>query len=269
MRATAALPTVALYALVAMACTCGDPAVEPLVEPTEQDAAEDDAPGVETVPPAAIVSCEDTWTGGQVATAPLADWDTKALEAAAISLEMTSECEEPANEGAYTAHICEWSGPKYGFTVALLDYDREEDAIYAAEDPYPGEHFVRDGSRLLHIEARNGPCGEAMLSAVVGRTAPEDYNSMSLSQAMASASWQVEECDHQSFDGTSSLECTAFLGDDLSLQLDLGWVGPTAGAQVETETDDGIAWWWFTSGETTAIVHDARAARLLAGLMVP
>ena len=259
-------PVLALYLLVAMACTCGDAAVETVPPDVPADAP---LAGLETVPPAAIVSCESTWNGGQVATRALADWDIQGLEAAAASLEMTSECEEPADEGAYTAHICEWSGPKYGFTVALLDYEREEDAVYTAKDPYPGEHFVRDGSRLLHIEARNGPCGEEMLSAMVGRTAPQDHTSMSLSRAMASASWQVEECNHESFDGNSTLECTAFLGEDLSVQLDLGWVGPSAGVQVETETDDGIAWWWFSSGESTAIVHDARAARKLAGLMLP
>lgn len=251
-----ALPIVGALCL---ACTCNPPPVDPEVEVEAQ------AP---VVPPAAKVTCPQVYPGGEITPRPPAKWDREAFEATAKALEMTADCADKADEGAYSARRCEWSGERWGFSVAALEFLREEDAVYAVEDPYPGEFFARDGVHVLHIEARNGVCGNELLEAVIGRVPPETYtSSLALSNAVSASGWTPEECSLDLFDSQTSLKCAAVYGADLSVEMELEWAGPSAGTEGKKETDDGIGWWWYDTGEALAVVHDGRAARALGSLM--
>lgn len=256
-----ALPIIGALCL---ACTCNKPPLEE-VEAEVDAELEQPAP---VVPPAAKVTCPQVYPGGEVTPRPLAEWDREAFEATAKDLEMTPDCDDEADEGAYTATRCEWSGERWGFSVASLEFQREEDAVYAAENPYPGEFFARDGVHVLHIEARNGVCGDQLLEAVVGRVPPENYtSSIALSDAVKASGWTPEECSQDAYDSHSTLKCAAVYGEDLSVEMELEWMGPSAGMEGKKETDDGIGWWWYDTGQALAVVHDGRAARALGSLM--
>ncbi len=236
-----------------VACTCGE----------RQELSE---PPVVVAP----VGCGQAWTGqGDLAPRPVSEWERLTLEEAARGLGMSPECENRVREGAYTVWSCEWSGDEWGFSVDLMEFDNPEDASWAVKDPYPGEVFVQEDSFVLQIEARNGACGEQLLEGVLSETRPETQNDQSVRSALEARGWGVEECTMESFDGTHSIDCTAFRGQDHAVQFDVAWSGDGAGERRKTEREDGLAWWWYVSGESTAIVHDGVAARALATLMVP
>jgi len=242
-----------ITALLVVACTCG-----------RQEASEPTPVAIDPV------ECTQAWVGeGDAVPRPLREWERLTLEEAARSLGMRPECENRVNEGAYTVWSCEWSGDEWGFSVDVMEFDDPEDAAWMVKDPYPGEHFVQEDNFVLQIEARNGACGEHLLEGVLSEARPETHDDRSVRSALEARGWGVEECTTESFDGIHSVDCTAFRGRDLSVQLDVGWRGEGAGERRKMEREDGLAWWWYASGESTAIVHDGVAARALATLMVP